>query len=208
MRGSHAKTTPPTLEEWLGLESDDWQPSYPFPDGIRQPVVGALLTAQRGLCVYCGRKLGLARPGRSFHIEHFRPRSEYPYLATDLANLFLSCGQETDSGERAQTCGTAKNDWFDEDNSIEPAYPECTNRFRFLLSGSMVPDAQEDAADAMITQLNLNHPELVRDRKEILFHLDDFGQERIDLGDVVDVESGMAESYAHMVCRVLGVVIP
>ena len=130
-------------------------------------------------------------------------------MATEFANLFLSCGQETDTGDRARTCGTAKNNWFDEKNVIEPAYPECTNRFRFLLSGTIAPDAQGDVkADAMIGALHLNHPELVRDRKEILFHLDDPGGEGIDLGDFVDTESGMAESYAHMVCRVLGEVIP
>ena len=209
MRGSHAKTTPPALVAWLGLEDENWKPSYPFPGDIRQPVVGSLLTAQRGLCVYCGRKLGLTRPGKSFHIEHFRPREVYCQYETDFANLYLSCGQETDSGHRAKTCGTLKNNWFDENAFIEPEYPECTNRFRFSLTGYMGPNVQDDvAADTMIAKLNLNHPEFVRERKEILFCLDELSGQGLNFSDFVDNESGIAESYAHMVGLVLGETIP
>ena len=80
MRGSHDKRTPPELTEWLALASPDWRPEYPFPSNIRQPVVDALREAQRGLCVYCGRRLHPDRPGR-FHIEHFRPQSSFPDLS-------------------------------------------------------------------------------------------------------------------------------
>ena len=139
----------------------------------------------------------------------FRPRSLYPQFETDLDNLYLSCGHETDSGHRTQTCGTAKNDWFDENRFIEPEYPECTNRFRFSLTGTIAPDAREDvAADTMIEKLNLNHPELVRDRKEILFFLEELDAETFTLADLIDNESGIAESYAHMVCLVLGEIVP
>ena len=108
MRGSHAKTRPQALEEWLALESAEWSPSYPFPSDIRRAVVEALQNAQRGLCVYCGRRLDMRQPGKSYHIEHFRPQTGYPDLSTDLANLFLSCGQESREGNLSETCGTAK----------------------------------------------------------------------------------------------------
>ena len=205
MRGSHAKRMPPELAEWLALESPDWQPSYPFPNDIRQPVVDALQEAQRGLCVYCGRRLDRDRPGR-IHIEHFRPRSSYPPLSVDLGNLFLSCGPEEEAGRPSETCGHAKGDWFDEADCIEPEYPACTRRFRFLLSGEVAPRSDDDAAArTMIELLNLNHREFRKDREDILDRIDGGN---LDRSDFVDPVTGESESYAHVVCERLGTVIP
>ena len=172
MRGSHEKRTPQELTDWLALESPDWQPSYPFPGDIRQPVVDELWEAQRALCVYCGRRLDRDRPER-IHIEHFRPRSSYPDLSLELANLFLSCGPEVEAGTPSETCGHAKGDRFDEAGCIEPEYPACTRRFRFLLSGDVAPRSDDDAAaGTMIELLNLNHRELRKDREDILDRID------------------------------------
>ena len=205
MRGSHEKRTPPTLTEWLARKNPCWQPEYPFPGDVRQSVTDVLRKAQRGLCVYCGRRLDPDRPGR-FHIEHFRPRSLYPVFSVDLANLFLSCGPEEEAGTPSETCGHVKGDWFDEARSIEPEYPLCTHRFRFLLSGKIAPRSGDDAAaGTMIELLNLNHRELRKDRGDIL-DLVDGGC--LDISDFVDPVTGEAESYAHVVCEYLGKVIP
>ena len=205
MRGSHAKAAPQALAGWLALANQDWQPHYPFPSDIRQSVVDGLLKAQRGLCVYCGRRLNPVRPGR-FHIEHFRPRSAYQELATELANLYLSCGPEVGAGKSSETCGYAKGDHFDEVNCIEPDYPACTDRFRFLLTGEVVPELADDAAaEAMIELLNLNQRELRKDRRDILDHIDNGS---LDLYDFVDPNGGVVQSYAQVVCQRLGVVIP
>ena len=209
MRGSHAKTKPQALLDWLALETADWKPSYPFPGDVRQPVVDALAAAQRRLCVYCGRKLDFSSPGVSFHVEHFRPQSVCPEFGTCLANLFLSCGQEDAKGNRSQTCGTAKDDWFHKRLFVEPEYPTCTNRFSFSLTGEIMPGKTGGAAaKEMIGTLNLNHPELRRDRKEIQYHLDGLEGEELGFADFVDVATGTVESYAHMVCQRLGVLIP
>lgn len=205
MRGSHDKRIPPELTKWLALESPDWQPTYPFPHDIRQSVVDALRTAQRGLCVYCGRRLHPDRPGR-FHIEHFRPRSSYPDLSLEPANLFLSCGPEEEAGAPSETCGHAKGDRFDEAECIEPEYPTCTHRFRFLLSGEVAPRSDDDAAaGTMIQWLNLNHRELRKDREDILDRIDSGS---LDRADFVDPVTGEAASYAHVVFERLGTVIP
>ncbi len=206
MRGSHAKTAPKALTDWLALESPNWQPSYPFPNDIRQPVVTVLLTAQRGLCVYCGRRLNVENPGRFYHIEHFRPRSTYRHLAVDLHNIVLSCGPEDDERIPTETCGNAKEDWFDEGNHIEPVYPDCTNRFRFLLTGEITVALEPDeAARTMICVLNLNHRELKKDRKDILDRIDG---ESLDLSDFIDSDDGTVQSYAHVVCQHLGSALP
>ena len=146
MRGSHAKSEPQTLTDWLAQENADWQPQYPFPSDVRRPVVDALSEAQRELCVYCGRKLDLSAPGN-----------------------------------RSETCGTAKANWFDESLHVEPDYPECTDRFRFSLTGHVTAASNDDgAARTMIEKLNLNHPELKREREEIQFAID--GPEEVALG--------------------------
>ncbi len=205
MRGSHDKRTPPELVGWLTLENPNWQPSYPFPTDIRRSVVDALREAQRGLCVYCGRQLHPNSPGR-FHIEHFRPRSSYPDLSVELSNLFLSCGPELEAGTPSETCGHAKSDRFDEAGCIEPDYPACTYRFRFLLSGEVAPRSDDDAAaGTMIELLNLNHRELRKDRSDILDRIDG---ENLDFSDFVDPQTCEAQSYAHIVCERLGTVIP
>ena len=206
MRGSHEKVTPPEFAAWLALTSSDWEPTYPFPGDIRRLVVDALNTAQRGLCVYCGRRLHLARPGQ-FHIEHFRPRSRYPGLETDLGNLFLSCGSEGHAPTPSQTCGHAKADQFDETSCIEPG----TILHAHIVSASFCPAKSSTAAggdtpvEFMITMLNLNHPELRKDREDILGQID---REGLDLSDFVDPVTGIAQSYAHVFCEHLGTVIP
>lgn len=206
MRGCHAKAMPQALEDWLAMESADWSPSYPFPSDIRLAVVGALHTAQRGLCVYCGRSLDMRHAGKSYHIEHFRPQCDFEKLSTDFANLFLSCGQETPDNNVAETCGTAKDNDFDEDCHIEPDYPQCTERFRFLLNGDVAPHADGDmAAEAMIALLNLNHRELRKDREELLSAID---AGPLDITDFIDPAGGPAQGYAHVACSHLGGMIP
>jgi len=202
MRGSHEKRVPQELACWLALENSDWQPSYTFPSDIRSSVVKALCEAQRGLCVYCGRRL----LQRSFHIEHFRPQSSYPSLSVDIANLYLSCGPEDSPGNPSKTCGRVKGGRFDETNCVEPDYPACAHRFRFLLTGEASPQSVNDAAaEKMIELLNLNHPELRKDREDIL-NLVDGGN--LDLSDFINPTSGAVYSYAHVVCEHLGTTIP
>ena len=57
----------------------------------------------------------------------------------------------------------------------------------------------------MIELLNLNHRELRKDREDILDRIDGGN---LDCPDFVDPVSGVAESYAHVVCERLGTVIP
>ncbi len=206
MRGSHQKRTPSELTNWLALESASWKPTYSNLRGeIKGSVVNALREAQRDLCVYCGCRLHLDSP-EMFHIEHFRPKSKYPHLSVDFTNLFLSCGPKGQTGKSLKTCGNAKEDKFDEINCIEPEYPACTHRFRFLLTGKVSPKFDKDAAAGkMIELLNLNDSELIRDREEILGHIDDG---TLDLSDFIDPTNGEAQGYAHVVCEHLGTNIP
>tara|TARA_R110002124_G_scaffold65409_4_gene178882 strand:+ start:1666 stop:2298 length:633 start_codon:yes stop_codon:yes gene_type:complete len=210
VKGARKNEAPPELTTWLALANADWQPSYPFNEpAVRTAVVHSLFFEQRGLCVYCGRGLDLSSPGKSFHIEHFRPqhgangRSD---LEVSHTNLFLSCGQQDQDGNVAQTCGTRKGDWFDEINHVVPNYPDCTGRFKFMLSGHVeAAHADDAAARAMIKQLQLDHPELVKDRETTLALLD---ADKLDLADFWDVGKQVAESFGHIAYQHCGSSLP
>lgn len=210
MKGARKVAPPKELVDWLALENENWKPDYPFDDPVvREAVISCLHKEQRGLCVYCGRRLDMSVPGKTFHLEHFRPQrgsNGRLDLKVDHKNLYLSCGQEDPAGGSSQTCGTRKSDWFDENGHIEPEYPVCTNRFNFLRSGRIEPKTDGDEpANTMIEKLGLDHPELVKDREAVLALLD---SEEIDVEDFWDSSSQQAESFGHVAYGHVGCVLP
>ena len=165
MRGSNKGSEPAELRDWKTAQrAAGVRPEY---DDLQHPEKGAtvdsLFAEQTGQCVYCGR--GISRARQQHHIEHFRPR-RYRDLELDYTNLFLSCGPEDQRGSR-QTCGRHKDDWFDENCHIAPAPEACAERFRFLASGEVVGDDTPEA-DTMIDVLDLNHPELAAERRDLI----------------------------------------
>ena len=181
MRGSAKGEEPVELLEWKEVQiSNDIEPEYRnLPRSKRDATENRLFIEQTGQCVYCGRRISLIQKGK-YHIEHFRPQSKYRALQLDYTNLFLSCGPESDQGVQG-TCGNYKNDWFEEDCHIVPFPPSCAERFRYRLSGKIAGDGSPEA-DKMIRVLNLEHRELVTERKNLLEHLE---RQLMD-GEVVD----------------------
>ena len=148
----------------------------------------------------------LSQPGKTYHIEHFRPQHAYREMAVAYENLFLSCGTEDGEGQPAPTCGNFKGNWFDEAAHIYPAYSECTSHFRFMLNGEVVAAEEGDLAAAnMIAHLNLNLPELRKGRKDILLMVD---EGTLTKDDFWDANSETAESYAHVVFQHSNQIIP
>ncbi|NQY60620.1 retron system putative HNH endonuclease [Cognatishimia sp.] len=207
MKGARKGCAPKEFTDWVALENDDWKPSYPIDDpAVRKAVVDALYYEQRGLCVYCGRKIELENPGHSFHVEHFRPQHRYPELQISFENLFLSCGHTDRSGDRSKICGTKKDRWFDEAEHVAPNYDCCTKRFSFRYDGSIRTAHPGDlAAQNMIDHLGLNHAELKYDRAKIIEKLD---TEELDASDFSNPSTGISESYGHVACQYLGTRLP
>lgn len=205
MKGSRKGSIPPTMQAWLDMANDDWRPAYPFDCAdVTTEVRSNLLSEQRGLCVYCGRRLKIEIPGSTYHIEHFWPQSVFTQRAIDYTNLFLSCGLKDENGAPSPTCGNFKGNWFDEDNYVAPEYPACTLRFRFSLTGEVIPAQDGDqGASNMIERLHLNHPELKKDRESILGMID-LGQ--LDESDFFSQDG--AASLAHVAFQHLGLVLP
>ena len=210
MRGSHPKKVPTLFTDWLANETADWKPTYSdLRNPVRKAVVDALWKAQRGLCVYCGRALSCDRSRTFYQIEHFRPQSKYPRMTMCFTNLFLSCNQGSIEGVRADLCGQAKDSWFDENKHIEPDYPGCTDRFRFGLTGEIMPATEGDeAAQEMIDRLNLNHQELKVEREDILWKIDAGALDISDFVPSLDRSGDRVGSYAHMVCQKFSTTIP
>jgi uncharacterized protein (TIGR02646 family) len=206
MKGARKEAPPAEFTAWLEMENDDWKPSYALLSGdVRAAVVQALHAEQRGLCLYCGCRLSMEKPGKTFHIEHFRPQEAYPELSVTHSNLFLSCGQG-ESPNRSETCGTKKENWFDEAAVIEPMYAGCTSRFRFKLNGTIEAlDDNDHSAKEWISRLNLNHAELSKERETLLAKLD---ADELDLEDLWDANTSQASSFAHVAHQYLGQVLP
>ncbi|WP_306114814.1 MULTISPECIES: retron system putative HNH endonuclease [unclassified Roseovarius] len=174
MRGSSKGPPPTTFVEWLALgqDNEDWTATYNALSGAEKTDLRlSLLREQTGQCVYCGRKLDLNDP-RFSHIEHFRPQSDYPELELDYKNLFMSCGPMDNDGNALEVCGNKKGNWFDEKCHVSP-FPEarCVSLFSYQSTGEIASAAAN--ANKMIDVLNLNDPELVRERKELVRGLDE-----------------------------------
>ena len=201
MRGSAKGVEPAALRDWKAAQrATGLEPVY---GDLQQPqrgaVVSALFAEQTGQCVYCGRAISPSLRDR--HVEHFRPRSKYPDLQLDHANLFLSCGPDGEDGPR-QTCGRHKDDWFDEDCHVPPAPESCAERFRFRSSGRIVGDGTPEA-HRMIGVLNLNHPELMAERQDLIDDLerelaDGVRPEDLRFGYLREDRGGARPSFANV----------
>lgn len=208
MRGSEDKVAPCSYLEWLGSENVDWAPSYStLQNPQKHELALTLHAAQGGLCVYCGCEISGDLSDQSSHIEHFRPQSKYPELSLEVSNLFLSCGPEVSVGHRGETCGSSKEDWFEEDCHVVPSFPNCAMQFVFNLRGEILPSDNSAEARKMIEVLNLDHAELRRERKTLILEVEKellSGVERVEL-----LESWRAErmenaiAFFHVVVRYL-----
>ena len=171
VRGSAKGREPEELRAWKQLQRENGvEPEYRnLPRPERDAMESTLYMEQTGQCVYCGRGVSPGAHG-DCHVEHFRPRSKYPHLQLDHANLFLSCGPEGEHGS-GQTCGAFKGDWFEEECHVPPAPESCAERFRFRSSGRIAGGGAPEA-EKMIEVLNLNHPGLVTERRTLIERLD------------------------------------
>ena len=170
MRGAAKGEEPEELRAWKAGQTTGagLQPRYHDLRGdVRELLQRQLFLEQTGQCMYCGRQIRL-EDHNDFHVEHFRPRRQYPELEVAHENLFLSCGSRRPGKLNAETCGHRKNGWFEEDSHVPPT-PEqdCQGRFVFGLDGRIRSNGTP-AARKMIEVLNLNHTEFVSDRSALL----------------------------------------
>jgi uncharacterized protein (TIGR02646 family) len=113
----------------------------------------ALKEETHSKCMYCESYISAVAPE---HIEHYRPKDNYPDRTFEWNNLGLAC----------PWCNIKKRDHFDENCTfINPYFEEPNDHFISL--GTMIchkPDNQR--AELTELKLELNRPELMECRKE------------------------------------------
>lgn len=159
--------------------------------GHRREVVGILLDSQYGLCAYSEIGSDLEDFKLGTHIEHVKPKSDYPLLTFDYDNLVLCALNSQDLGRLRDVDyfgGHAKLGQYDPDLFVSCLQPDCRRFFSYISDGRVVPSESLDADDSTraiytIELLNLNAPILVVQRKKWLDEIDELIEEHLNKND-------------------------
>jgi uncharacterized protein (TIGR02646 family) len=123
-----------------------------------------LVTEQRGLCAYTGRRIDV----HSCHIEHLRPQVHCGF-GEDIDYRNLVAGVPAPNTPQLPYGAHRKADWpspAEEYLFLSPISANCTNRFSFRLNGEVeASNAADNAAVETIARLGLNDDALVQLRK-------------------------------------------
>lgn len=147
-----------------------------------------LLDEQYGLCCYSELRADLENLG--YHIEHIRPKSQYPAQTFDYSNLAASALSDDD----LQAFKTIKEETFGGHAKLSAYNPtlfischdaDCARYFAYLSDGRVVAndnlsDFDKQRTDYTITLLNLNSPYLVNRRRRWYDELEQLFEEHLD----------------------------
>ncbi|KAI95728.1 hypothetical protein T281_03840 [Rhodomicrobium udaipurense JA643] len=130
----------------------------------RLAVRTALVTEQRGLCAYTGRRIDV----ENCHIEHLRPQAHCG-IGEDVDYRNLVAGVPAPNTPQLPYGAHKKADWpavADEHLFVSPLSGGCAARFSFRLNGEVeAADSADNAAVETIARLGLNDEALVQLRK-------------------------------------------
>ena len=169
---------PECFSDWTKLGNEDWQPTWKNFQKPEKPLVHESLLEEQGfICCYCGKRINLTNS----HIEHLKPRNEYPDLILEYDNFLASC--EIDKKEPPPIpvhCGHKKDKWYNKTLMVSPLDSNCADFFRYTEDGQILatPDSNKQAAaQETIKRLALDIDKLRRGRKKAIE----------DILDVVDI---------------------
>lgn len=134
--------------------------NYGDKDTLRQ----GLVREQGGLCCYCQSRI---RPtAADMKIEHWQCQDQFPDRQLDYRNLLGACmGGEGRPGKE-QHCDTLKGA---NPLTINPADPACNVERLIKFPGSGKIKSDDPHIDRQLNEvLNLNHPQLIGNRKATL----------------------------------------
>jgi uncharacterized protein (TIGR02646 family) len=178
---------PEAFSAWKALQNEDWQPSWGnFQKPEKDTVQEALLKEQGYICCYCERRID---ERKNSHIEHLKPRTLYPDLQLEYANLLASCQGESETPPPIPVhCGHQKRDWYEENLMVSPLDLNCAEFFRYSGAGEILPIDDPDRqamAETTIEYLGLNIAKLQAMRGEaiagVLLAIDGLTEEEIRL---------------------------
>ena len=159
MRNITKGPEPPSLTAWRARNPTDYN-GYPDKDGLRE----SLEAEQRGLCCHCQSRI---RPEiGSMKIEHWASHSGHPNLRLMYSNLLGCCmGGEGKPG-RDQHCDTYKGERGLCRNPANPSHD--VEVVLHYLNDGRITSSNELFNEQIGSVLNLNHPFLVNQRKQVL----------------------------------------
>lgn len=144
-----------------------------------------LLDEQFQLCCYS--EIRADQEGIGYHIEHIKPKSQYPENTFDYYNLAASAIHSEKLAQLEDVFGGhAKLSEYDEALFVSCLEPDCADYFRYLSDGRVVPSSKlnneqdKNKARYTIELLNLNSPFLINRRRAWWSELDELVQEHLD----------------------------
>ncbi len=168
----HIKKNQPPQDfiQWKNSENEDWQPNWNnFQKPEKKSVHDSLLQEQGFICCYCGQRISR----EISHIEHLKPRNQYPDLTLDYTNFIASC-----QGESEETpppipvhCGHKKAEWYEETLMVSPLNNKCADFFRYTDDGQILPTTdsnKQEAAKETIKRLALDINKLKKMREKAI----------------------------------------
>jgi uncharacterized protein (TIGR02646 family) len=159
MRNITKGLEPPSLTAWRATNPTDYN-GYPDKKGLRE----SLEAEQRGLCCYCQSRI---RPEiGSMKIEHWAPHNGHPNQRVVYANLLGACMGGEGKPRRDQHCDTYKAEQGLSRNPADPSH-NIEAVIHYLNDGRITSSIQPLNSE-IDSVLNLNHPVLVNQRKQVL----------------------------------------
>lgn len=143
-----------------------------------------LLNEQLQLCCYSEVRADLE--GIGYHIEHIKPKSQYPESTFDYYNLAVSAIHSDNLAQLSDVFGGhAKQSEYDDVLFVSCLEADCANYFKYLSDGRVVPSSglnshDKTKAEYTIDLLNLNRSFLVNRRRAWWNELDELVQEHLE----------------------------
>lgn len=144
----------------------------------------SMLKEQNNYCPYCERKIEKVEQG---HIEHIKPKSEFPALFQDYENLLVSC-------KTNNTCGYYKENTYCINLFINPVLLNPEEFFSYNFStGEIEPkdnsDNEKKMAEYTIKTLNLNQKKLADMRRAMIYKIKNMmmGYEEVERVEILNI---------------------
>lgn len=142
----------------------DWQLfSNPANSLVKQELAEQLKSNQGWICCYCESRIDES----GTHIEHLKPRKDYPKNQFDWDNLLSSCN----GNPLGKSCGPKKDRWYS-NAMVSPLAPDCEQRFIYTGYGEILPrDPGDNDAKETIVRLGLDSAKLNALRRQLYIEI-------------------------------------
>lgn len=159
MRTIRKQPEPRSLARHRANTNADYD-NYAQKDELRE----SLVAEQGALCCYCLQRIHPAAD--KMKIEHWHSQTGYAEEQLDYGNLLGACMGGEGRPRKLLHCDTRKGDFVLSRNPANPNH-QIESFIAFLSDGS-IKSCDEDLDGQLVTVLNLNLPQLKRNRKAVL----------------------------------------